>query len=106
MTAPDKMECNWILDAGTVQALSITRLWLPPDLTYADILRMSTTMLFEEIDRVCMKEGVGVNEAIHLMFERYSKTSVPIEIKVNFTPGPGRNGKQTDSEKNKGDKSQ
>lgn len=104
MTAPEKMERNWILDAGTVQALSIIRLWLPPDLTYADILRMSTTMLFEEIDRVCKKEGVGVNEAIRGMFERYSKKSVPIEIRVNFTSGTDR--KQTNSEDNKGDKSQ
>jgi len=88
MTAPDKMERNWILDAGTVQALTFIRLWMPQGMVYSDIIQLATTMLFDEIGKICEEEGVGMHEAIGRIFERYSERSVPIRFRVEFGTVP------------------
>lgn len=33
---------------------------------------------------MCREEKVGTNEAIIMIFERYSKAVVPIEVSINF----------------------
>ena len=99
MSAPGKTERSWYLNPDTADALRFARLCVPKGTRYSEIIALSTSLLFNEIQKISDEEGVSVGRAVRMLFENIGEKDLTISITIS--PGKGQTVSEISSETHK-----
>jgi len=100
MVAPGKTERSWYLNPDTADALRFARLCVPKGMCYSEILALSTSLLFDEIRKICEEQDVSVGKAIEILFNDISDRNLTISITISS--GDGKTDSETFSNNQRG----